>query len=150
MLRVVQAPLLCCCYMDGDTSECGYRFTISALQSFGCGYTAYRTVAGLKYFMQNYGLVIDKSTVQMDDRRAIGRGRMMYFSFLPKQIIDVYFWAQEDVPKDAVRFVGLENGSYVNLYALDEGDTVRIYRPNPNAKSVYIPYEYEACMRLFG
>ena len=140
--------LHCCCYMDGRTAGIGYRFTIS--QSYGIGYKAFSTVAGLKYFMKHYGLSVDRSTVQMHDMRSIGKGRVVTFAFKPKEIEDVYFWHQDEVPVDAEWFLGLENGSYVNLYAVDKGDKVTIYRPNPNAKEVYVPWDYQACSKLYG
>ena len=147
VLRKV-SKLYCCCYMDGAESEMGYKYTVRG--QFACGYSAYKKPTSLRYFMDNYGLKVDKSTVEMHDYRVQGHGRVLTFEFEPKLIEDVYFWKAEEIPTGARAFVGLENGSYVTLYAVDEGDKVTIYRPNPNAKDVYIPYDYFVCMRYFG
>ena len=34
------------------------------------------------------------------------------------------------------------NVEYVDCYITDDGQTATVYRPNPNAKNVYIPYNY--------
>ena len=50
-----------------------------------------------------------------------------------------YFWRLDEVPAGAVPFVGLSNGSLVTCYATNDGETIRLFRPNPNAKEVYRP-----------
>ena len=144
--------LLCVCYLDGQRSECGYRFTIrSAFSSGGFEFrVAFHTVAGLRYFMQSYGLTIDRTSVVLDDLRDIGRGRHVHFRFNPKRICRQYIWKRSEIPDGAKQFIALVNGSYVNNYAIDRGDEVLILRPNPNAKDIYIPYDYEVCRRQFG
>ena len=74
----------------------------------------------------------------------------MTFSFCPKDIIERYFWQEEEIPQRAEQFVGLENGEYVNLYADKDDNSVTIYRPNPNAKEVYKPYDYHQKRILIG
>ena len=150
MLREVN-QLYCVCHMLSPAQAeiwDDYRFIIHAPAAMP--YTAYRTVSGLRYFMDNYGLTVDRSTVQVHDMRSSGRGRVMTFSFLPRRIKDQYFWRIEDVPQGAQAFVGLENGSYVTMYALKTVEGVRIYRPNPNAKEVYRPHDYNACRQVWG
>lgn len=49
------------------------------------------------------------------------------------------FWELSDVPTGAKPFKALSNGSIVDCYFLNDGETIHIYRPNPNAKNVYKP-----------
>ena len=49
------------------------------------------------------------------------------------------FWKLSDIPDDAKPFKALSNGSIVDCYFLNDGETIHIYRPNPNAKEVYKP-----------
>ena len=147
MLRNV-TMFYCTCYMDGNLSECGYQFCVTGYA--GIGYAAFRTVSGFKYFLRAYGLSIDKSSVRVIDRRAVGQGRCMVFSFIPRRIYDVYFWHYEELPFDAKPFIGLENGSYVILYAVRGENETKIYRPNPNAKEVYHRLDYMECAKIYG
>lgn len=147
MLRDVDS-LRCTCYMDGNTSECHYRFCIYG--DYSPGYAAFRTVYGLKSFMRNYGLTIDKSSARIIDMRDIGRGRFVVFNFISRHIHDVYFWHKAEVPVHAEPFIGLENGNYVTLYAIRGDNETIIYRPNSNAKEVYRPLDYAACSRIYG
>lgn len=49
------------------------------------------------------------------------------------------FWHLSELPADAEPIVGVCNGSLVVCYFTNDGETVTIYRPNPNAKEVYKP-----------
>lgn len=49
------------------------------------------------------------------------------------------FWKREDVPAEAKPIKALSNGSIVTCYFTNDGKTIRMYRPNPNAKEVYSP-----------
>ena len=49
------------------------------------------------------------------------------------------FWKLSDIPDDAKPFKALSNGYIVDCYFLNDGETIHIYRPNPNAKEVYKP-----------
>lgn len=63
------------------------------------------------------------------------------------------FWSLDEVPAGAVPFVGLSNGSLVTCYATNDGETIRLYRPNPNAPDVYKPLstaEHIAYKRAHG
>lgn len=53
------------------------------------------------------------------------------------------FWKLSDIPDDAKPFKALSNGSIVDCYFLNDGETIHIYRPNPNAKEVYKPLSLE-------
>lgn len=138
--------------MDGSTSECGYRYLICSVEgSFDPGTKlAFKTPSGLKYFMQNYGLTIDKATVIENDMRSIGRGRTVQFYFKPRKVVCQFFWKLAEIPDGAKPFVALVNGNYVTNYAFDNGGETLIFKPNPNAADVYIPYDYEVCRKQFG
>ena len=53
------------------------------------------------------------------------------------------FWKREDVPADAKPIKALSNGSIVTCYFTNDGETIKFYRPNPNAKEVYKPLSTE-------
>ena len=53
------------------------------------------------------------------------------------------FWKLSDIPDDAKPFKAPSNGSIVDCYFLNDGETIHIYRPNPNAKEVYKPLSLE-------
>ena len=53
------------------------------------------------------------------------------------------FWKREDVPAEARPIKALSNGSIVTCYFTNDGETITIYRPNPNAKDVYKPLTIE-------
>ena len=63
------------------------------------------------------------------------------------------FWNREDVPADAKPIKALANGSIVTCYFTNDGETITIYRPNPNAKEVYKPLpiqDHIAHVRIYG
>ena len=51
------------------------------------------------------------------------------------------FYRLSDLPADAKSIKALSNGSIVDCYFTNDGETVTIYRPNPNYKDVYNPLE---------
>ena len=126
-------------HMDGTTSGCDYKYIIT---KGAMSWTAYKTDKGFKNFMQVYGLKINPEHTEYRDYRQYGKGRMIISAMYDKQINDHYFYNLEDVPQTAIKTIALCNGSYVDCYAADHGDSIDFYRPNPNAKSVYIPYDY--------
>lgn len=63
------------------------------------------------------------------------------------------FWTLSEIPEGAKKIKGLSNGSIVDCYILNDGETLHVYRPNPNAKEVYKPLsisEHIAYERLHG
>ena len=63
------------------------------------------------------------------------------------------FWKREDIPAEAKPIKALSNGSIVTCYFTNDGETIRIYRPNPNAKDVYKPLTTEQHIthcRIYG
>lgn len=135
-------------YMDGETTGIGYKFVVTR----GCtAWTAYRTAKGFNRFMRAYGLKIDPATVQTHIMHHKGNARCMTAACFEKTVKDgEYFYSLDEVPEAAKQHIDLCNGEYVNCYILDEGDTVTMYRPNPNAQAVYIPYNYRECAAKFS
>lgn len=54
-----------------------------------------------------------------------------------------FFWHYEELPSDAKPIIGLSNGCLVTCFFTNDGETISVYRPNPNAKDVYIPMTTE-------
>lgn len=50
-----------------------------------------------------------------------------------------YFWKLEELPEGCKPVEDWCNGSKVRCFSHNDGKTLTIYRPNPNAKDVYIP-----------
>jgi hypothetical protein len=135
-------------YLDGKTVGCDYRFTI---QQGALSWTAFRTVNGFRRFLRLTGLEVDASRTEYRNNTATGGSKIVLMWCKPRQIEDDrYFWKLADVPADAEHFIGLCNGSYVDCYALREPEKTIIYRPNPNAKNVYRPYDYREAAELFA
>lgn len=127
-------------YLDEKTSECGYKYVV---QRDCMAWTAYRTDSGFRRFLALYGLKINPQFTQLHDMQAVGKGRVITTACYDKRVTDGrYFWSLDEVPENARRFVSLCNGEYVDCYITDDGQTATVYRPNPNAKNVYIPYNY--------
>lgn len=53
------------------------------------------------------------------------------------------FWKLSDLPEGVKKIKGYSNGSIVDCYVLNDGETLHVYRPNPNAKEVYKPLSIE-------
>lgn len=49
------------------------------------------------------------------------------------------FWDIRDVPADAKHIKALSNGSIVDCYYINDGQSIIMYRPNPNSKEFYKP-----------
>lgn len=63
------------------------------------------------------------------------------------------FWKLEDLPDGAKPIKALSNGSIVTCYFTNDGETIRFYRPNPNAHDIYKPLSVEehiAHQRIYG
>lgn len=136
-------------YLDGQTKGIGYKYIVT---HGATSWRAYRTVAGLKYFLKNFGLEIDTALTQYHDCTKNGNGRFVTMTCKEKRVGDDFigFWDISEVPKEAKPYYDLVNGSYVQCYILDNGNVVTTYKPNPNAKEVYKPLDYVAYSHLIG
>lgn len=64
-----------------------------------------------------------------------------------------YFWSLDELPEGAKPIKALSNGSIVTCYFTNDGETIKFYRPNPNAHNVYHPLSIEdhiAHRRIYG
>lgn len=63
------------------------------------------------------------------------------------------FFSLGELPEGAKPIKALSNGHIVTCYFTNDGETIRFYRPNPNAKAVYKPLTLEdhlAHRRIYG
>ncbi len=86
-------------------------------------------------------------TFELVEERAWFNGNGTYCKYSMSHKLDSPFgggfWKREDVPAEAKPIKALSNGSIVTCYFTNDGETIRIYRPNPNAKDVYKPLSTE-------
>ena len=74
-----------------------------------------------------------------EEKKFFNGGNYCRYS-MDRNIIDGKgFWDISDLPSDAQPIKALSNGSIVDCYFTNDGETISIYRPNPNAKNVYKP-----------
>ena len=57
---------------------------------------------------------------------------------------EISFWKKEDIPNNVKHILGMQNGSVVDCYIQVTEKEIIIWKPNPNAKDVYKPYEYNS------
>lgn len=69
--------------------------------------------------------------------------KVTYYKLNRKFREDKYFWHYEDLPDGVRPIVGHSNGSLVTCFFKDDGETITIFRPNPNAHEVYMPMTTE-------
>lgn len=72
---------------------------------------------------------------------------------LDREFRDTGFNHLEDLPKEAKPIKALSNGSIVTCYYTNDGETVTLYRPNPNYKDIYKPLpidQHIAHSRIYG
>lgn len=61
---------------------------------------------------------------------------------------DKYFWKMEELPDGVKPIYAMCNGCMVQCYFRTMEYDVEFYRPNPNAKNVYIPLSFEEMQRV--
>lgn len=102
---------------------------VQIMQDLFCIALEFITIKAFKAFAEHVGLSYYK-----DDS-----GRYYTDQFLKSE----YFWKIEELPNGCKPIYDFCNGSIVKCYAHKAGETITIYRPNPNAKEVYNPLEFE-------
>ena len=95
------------------------------------------TVEQLAFFAETLGISYEE--VDCRDSADCGIIREYRLSHKLKDSGDGGFWHKEDLPDGAKPIKALSNGYLVTCYFLNDGETVTIYRPNPNAKEIYQP-----------
>lgn len=122
-----------------------YKYLIT---SGAYSYTAYHTQKGFDFFLKSRNLKLQL----VEERQTEELGKVQVFK-TDNVIVEKSFWRMEEVPKNAIRFTGLSNGSLVDCYYLHTSNGSEVYRPNPNAKEVYKPMpidEHIAFQRIYG
>lgn len=100
---------------------------LSVIQSF-------RSVKAFKAWAEYVGFEYERSGWAYDGV-ICRRGR--------QNIVSRCFWYKEDIPDGARPYYGLCNGSMVQCFATNDGETIIILKPNQNAKKVFRPLAYE-------
>lgn len=109
----------------------GYKYLIRS--NWGA-YTAYKTDAGFKFFLESRNLKLTKTNEMYDDEL----GKISTYDVIG-EVVERSFWDISEIPEGAKPFTGLSNGSLVECYYYHvEGGSI-IFRPNPNAHGVYQP-----------
>lgn len=93
----------------------------------------------LDFFAETLGFTYEFK----EERTAMNGGTYNEFKVSHYFKEEPYFWKREDVPVLARPVKLLSNGSIVTGYVWNDGTTIHIYRPNPNAKEVYKPMSLE-------
>lgn len=130
-----------------------HRSPIIIHQIGGMYYIAeFVTVDQLDFFAQTLGFTYTET-----DRKETEHCGTLISYRLSHQIItginDCLFWNLNQLPEGAKPIKALSNGSIVTCYFTNDGKTIRIYRPNPNAKDVYKPLNLDdhlAHRRIYG
>ena len=94
-------------------------------------YSAYKTEKGFRDFIARHEIELKES--QPEKIEADGTIKKFYYA--DRSISSSYFCSLDTLPEDAKKYTGLCNGSLVDCYYTKD----HVYRPNPNAKNVYIP-----------
>lgn len=74
-----------------------------------------------------------------EERKFLNGGNYCQYSMDRDIKNECYFYNRDELPDDAKPIKALSNGSIVDCYFINDGTTIHIYRPNPNAKNVYKP-----------
>lgn len=96
----------------------------------------FETAEQLDFFAQTLGFTYIAESWRDNERCGIWREYKT-----SHRIIDsgMYFWTFDEIPSTAKPIKALSNGSIVTCYYVNDGKTITIYRPNPNAKAIYHP-----------
>lgn len=94
----------------------------------------FRNRKQLDEFLQRYGL-------SMSEKNSWSTGRKWRLSH---NFANKYFWKLEELPEDVKHTYGMCNGSLVDCYIQVTEHEIVTWKPNPNAKEVYKPYDYNS------
>lgn len=116
-------------------------------------FAEFDTMEQLQFFADTLGFTFEMREERPQARHENGVYREYNISH---KIIDDNigkFWKLSDLPEGVKPFKALSNGSIVTCYFLNDGETITIYRPNPNAEKVYKPLEIQehiAHKKIYG
>ena len=127
-----------------------YRFPI-IIHNAQWHFARFNTMEQLDFIAETLGF----SYELRDEHKTVENGVIREYN-INRKISDPHcggFWTRADVPADAKPIKALSNGSIVTCYFTNDGKTITMYRPNPNAKDVYKPLPLEqhiAHERIYG
>lgn len=98
-----------------------------------CNDATFKNRQQLDDFLEKYGL-----TLSEECSWPTGRKWRLSHNFANK-----YFWKLDELPENVKHIYGMCNGSLVDCYVQVTEHEVITWRPNPNAKEVYKPYDRE-------
>lgn len=113
----------------------GYKFLIRDVIT---PVSAYRTNKGFDFWAKSRNVTLELE--EEFEHHQYGKTKIYRAK---GNIEEQLFWHLSDIPEGAVKFTGLSNGSYVDCYYLHTDEGSKIFRPNPNAKEVYVPMALE-------
>ncbi len=123
-----------------DNTDTQYHRSPIIIKYFTTGCTWYgaefETIEQLDFFAQTLGFTYTLEKEEESERYGIYREYTLshYIDFTRNM-----FWKLEDLPQGAKPIKATANGSIVTCYFTNDGNTITIHRPNPNAKEVYKP-----------
>lgn len=100
----------------------------------------FETEEQLKFFLDTLGVKIAQ---EVEKRESDLLGVYTRYELSHRIEGDNGFLSLEEIPQNAKPIKALSNGSIVTCYYLNDGETVKIYRPNPNKKEIYKPLSTE-------
>ena len=134
------------------TSDRWHRSHIIIRSLFGSWIVAeFDSVEQLDFFAQTLGFTYE--AVEWRDTEDCGIYREYRLSHVIDQGTGGGFWSLGDLPEGVKPIKALSNGHIVTCYYTNNGETIRFYRPNPNAHQVYHPLPLEdhlAHRRIYG
>lgn len=135
-----------------DRTDPRYHRSKIIIKGFtGFYFAEFDTMEQLDFFAEMLGFTYRLTGEEQSDR--FGTYREYTTSHKINSPSDGGFWARTEVPAGAKPFKALSNGSIVTCYFWNDGETIHIYRPNPNAKDVYKPLalnDHLAHRKIYG
>lgn len=130
-----------------------YIACIETINNFMFNIASFKTIEQLEKFKNLLGFDYELQEIVNE-----GLKNEVKIYNLDYTIVDDFtggFWKLEYIPKNAIKFKALSNGSIVDCYFKKDKrkNEIRIYRPNPNAKEVYKPLttdEHIEFQKLYG
>lgn len=130
-----------------------YIACIETIDNFMFNIASFRTIEQLERFQKLFDF--DYELQEIINEGLKNEVKIYNLNYI---IVDDFtggFWKLKDVPKNAIKFKALSNGSIVDCYFKKDKrkKEIRIYRPNPNAKEVYKPLttdEHIGFQKLYG
>lgn len=127
-------------------SQGGYKYLIEELGVYcKMGNVAFRTTGGFEQFKKVYNLKKKSKDEFYENLNGKYKSYLLSGNFKIQS-----FWHIRDLPKNAIKFVALENGEYVYHYYSDIDGIRTIFKPNCNSHEVYKPLNYFKMSKLYG